>query len=230
MTVNRRKLKKEIARYSFMISGFFVISFGLVLMFETNLGVPPWDVFHLGVYQRAGFLSRGQVMQGTGFFLILLSYLLGVRPHAATVLNMIFIGLFIDFIYYLDLVHIGSGLSLRVAVFLAGSFLMGFGTSTYMTANRGAGPRDSMMVALAQKSGLNMGLVRTLLEITVTLSGILLGGPFGVGTFMFALSIGFFMQMGFRFYRRLKKTPLYEGFLERHFPEDHGLERSSSHA
>ncbi len=228
--VKGRKLKKEIARYIFLVSGFFVISFGLVLMFETDLGVPPWDVFHLGVYGRLGLLTRGQVMQGTGLFLILFSCILGVRPHTATLLNMVFIGLFIDLIYFLNIVHISGGPAFRVLVFFTGSFLMGVGTATYLTANRGAGPRDSLMVGIAAKTGLNMGLVRTFIEVFVTLTGILLGGPFGAGTFMFALSIGFFMQLGFRFYRSLKRSPLYSALLRRFFPEGKSLERSSSHA
>ena len=230
MAANWKNVKIEMARYLFLVAGLFTMSLGLVLMIQTNLGVAPWDVFHLGVYQRLGFLTRGQVIQGTGFFLVAVSWFLGVRPHVGTVLNMFFVGFFVDFIFFLDVIHIQGGLVLRLAALLAGACLMGFGSATYMTARRGSGPRDSLMVALSRRTRLSMGLVRTYMEVGVTLTGILLGGPFGVGTFIFALTIGFFLQAGFKFYDFFKTTPLCRGLLARLDPRGRGLDRRAFHA
>ena len=46
------------------------------------------------------------------------------------------------------------------------------------------------MTGLARRTGLSIRLVRTLLEITVVVIGVLLGGVAGLGTVVFALAIG----------------------------------------
>ncbi len=205
-------IKKEIARYIFLLIGLLIVSFGLVLMIESQVGVAPWDVFHLGLFYRTDILTLGQIMQLTGFMLILFSYLLRVRPTAGTFINMFCIGFFIDLIRSLEIIQTPNIMVLSFLLFTTGVAIMGFGIATYMSANLGAGPRDSLMLALTRISGLNMGLVRMALEIIVLISGFLLGGPLGAGTVIFALSIGFFMQTGFRFYIWLKKTSYYQHF------------------
>ena len=46
------------------------------------------------------------------------------------------------------------------------------------------------MTGLARRTGLSIRLVRTLLEVSVVLIGLALGGVLGVGTIVFALAIG----------------------------------------
>ena len=62
-------------------------------------------------------------------------------------------------------------------------------TGCYIGAGLGPGPRDGIMTGLAEH-GLSVRLARTLIEVTVVISGFLLGGTVGVGTLVFALSIG----------------------------------------
>ena len=58
----------------------------------------------------------------------------------------------------------------------------------------GAGPRDGLMVGLYQTTGLKIGTIRTLIEGSVCFVGWLLGGVVGLGTLVFALSIGWVLQ------------------------------------
>ena len=46
------------------------------------------------------------------------------------------------------------------------------------------------MTGFARRTGLSLRLVRTLLEITVVVIGLLLGGVAGLGTVLYALAIG----------------------------------------
>ncbi len=202
-------LKKEIARYIFLLIGLFTVALGIVIMIETQIGVPPWDVLHLGLFYKINILTLGQVVQGIGLILVLLCFFLKVKPSIATILNMLFVGIFIDLIYFLGFIQVPENILLLYPVFLLGSAIMGFGTATYMSVNRGSGPRDSLMVALTRITRLNMGLIRTFLEITVILVGYLLGGPLGIGTLIFALTIGFFMQKSFSFHKSVKKSSFY---------------------
>ena len=81
---------------------------------------------------------------------------------------------------------LGHGSSLLVA----GIGLVAVGSAFYLGAALGAGPRDSLMLALALRSGWRIGVVRTLLESSAVVAGALLGGTVGIGTIAFALLIG----------------------------------------
>ena len=70
-----------------------------------------------------------------------------------------------------------------------GIVLIGLGSGLYIGAGMGPGPRDGLMTGLARR-GLNIGAVRTGLEVSVLAIGWLLGGTVGAGTVAFALSIG----------------------------------------
>lgn len=62
----------------------------------------------------------------------------------------------------------------------------------------GAGPRDSLMLAIKRTTGVSIRVARGGIEVTVVTLGWLLGGPAGIGTVIFALLIGTFVQWGFR--------------------------------
>jgi uncharacterized membrane protein YczE len=67
--------------------------------------------------------------------------------------------------------------------------MIGVATSLYIGAGLGPGPRDGLMTGLA-KRGRPIGVVRTVLELTVLAAGWLLGGTVGFGTILFALGVG----------------------------------------
>ena len=77
----------------------------------------------------------------------------------------------------------------RIACLVCGVFLNGVATGAYIGAGLGPGPRDGLMTGLAAR-GHSIRVVRTGLEVTVLATGWLLGGTVGVGTLVYALSIG----------------------------------------
>jgi uncharacterized membrane protein YczE len=81
------------------------------------------------------------------------------------------------------------GLVARCAVMASGVVLNGVATGAYIGAGLGPGPRDGLMVGLAVR-GRSIRVVRTSIELTVLVSGWLLGGTVGIGTVVYALCIG----------------------------------------
>ena len=72
---------------------------------------------------------------------------------------------------------------------LGGVVLNGIATGAYIGAGLGPGPRDGLMTGLAAR-GHSIRVVRTSIELTVLVTGWLLGGTVGVGTVVYALAIG----------------------------------------
>jgi uncharacterized membrane protein YczE len=73
---------------------------------------------------------------------------------------------------------------------LLGIAMVGFGSALYITCGLGPGPRDGLMTALHNRSGIRIGRVRLGIEGSVLVAGWLLGGTVGLGTLLFALLIG----------------------------------------
>jgi len=178
-----------LVRYLVMFFGLSLLSLGILLSVRALLGVSAWTVFHLGIAKHIGW-TQGQVSQVVGLGIILVSLLLGIRPAVATILNMFLVGRIYDWLDAANLVSTPAGLLGRYGLLLLSVWVMAAGTALYISVSLGAGPRDSLMLALTKRSGWRIGWVRNGIELGVLLAGALLGGPVGLGTLLFAFGIG----------------------------------------
>lgn len=173
------------------MTGLFLFALGTVCTLRAELGISPWDVLADGIRIHTP-LSFGQAVIGIGAALILVSLVFGVRPGPGTLANMVFIGLFADMLLATD---VGATLdeahlALRMLVLLTGIAIIGLGSALYIGADLGAGPRDSLMVAVAARTRFSIRTARTLIEGSALVIGALLGGRVGIGTAIFAVTIG----------------------------------------
>jgi uncharacterized membrane protein YczE len=178
------------------------------LLVLAGLGLDPWDVFHQGLSRTFG-LAIGTWAIIVGVAVLLLWIPLRQRPGIGTVSNVILVGLTMNVV--LGHVHAPHALAARIACLLCGVFLNGVATGAYIGAGLGPGPRDGLMTGLAAR-GLSIRVVRTGLEVTVLAIGWLLGGTVGVGTVVYALSIGPLAHVFIPLFARGRPTP--EGALE----------------
>lgn len=173
--------------WSRLLVGIGIYGSGVSAMIRGRLGLGPWDLLHQGIFVRTGIsIGTATVLVGLAIFVVLWPF--GVRPGWGSLVNMVLIGVVIDLT--LPYLHAPASLLLRLGYHLAGIAMLGFGTGLYVSAGMGAGPRDSLMLTSAVRSGWPVRRVRTLIEIVVGLLGWLLGGTLGLGTILFALLIG----------------------------------------
>jgi uncharacterized membrane protein YczE len=173
--------------YLQLMIGLFFLAAGIVFILKSNLGMGPWSVFHVGITHHLP-VTLGRVTQIVGLIVIIFSFLLNIYPGIGTILNMVFVGVFIDVVNpYVPPVdtHVH-----QITLLGCGIILVGLATGLYINANLGAGPRDGLMLGLSRKTGRSIRLVRNSIEVTVLCGGFILGGPVGVGTVVFALAIG----------------------------------------
>ncbi|MFF8319896.1 YitT family protein [Streptomyces bobili] len=165
------------------------------LLVRAGLGLEPWNVLHQGLAELSG-LSIGVVSIIVGAAVLLLWIPLRQRPGLGTVSNVFVVGLAMD--GTLALLPEAHGLAVRVPLLMAGILLNGAATGLYIAASFGPGPRDGLMTGLHRRTGRSIRLMRTAVEITVVATGFALGGTIGVGTLLYALSIGPLAQLFLR--------------------------------
>jgi len=165
------------------------------LLVVAGLGLEPWNVLHQGLAELTG-LTIGVVSIIVGAAVLLLWIPLRQRPGLGTVSNVFVVGLAMD--GTLALVPEAHSLAVRIPLMLTGILLNGAATGLYIAARLGPGPRDGLMTGLHRRTGRSIRLLRTAIEIVVVATGFALGGTVGIGTVLYAVSIGPLAQLFLR--------------------------------
>ncbi|MGH3491885.1 MAG: YczE/YyaS/YitT family protein [Sciscionella sp.] len=178
-------------RLTQLIAGLICYGVSMAMMVRAHLGLDPWDVLHQGLHQRTG-LSFGLVTGLTGVLVLLAWIPLRQRPGVGTIANVIVIAVAVQLA--LDLLPAPAALPARIALLLGGVVLNALATASYVGARLGPGPRDGLMTGIHARAGLSIRFARISVEILVLITGWLLGGTVGVGTVLYAASIGALTQ------------------------------------
>jgi uncharacterized membrane protein YczE len=174
------------ARLVQLTAGLVLFGVSLALLVRSDLGLDPWDVFHQGFSRTTGIpIGISTILLGAVVLLIWVP--LRQKPGVGTVGNVILVGLTLDGALAI-LPSVGS-LPVRWSYLLGGIALNGLATGAYIGAGMGPGPRDGLMVGIAAR-GHSLRVVRTLIEVSVLVIGYLMGGTVGIGTVLYALTIG----------------------------------------
>ncbi|GAA5104522.1 YczE/YyaS/YitT family protein [Haloechinothrix salitolerans] len=179
------------ARLTQLIVGLALYGTSMAMMTRAGLGLSPWDVLHEGLTVHAG-LSFGAITAITSGVVLLAWVPLRQRPGLGTLANVVVIAVTVDLVrLVLPEQH---ELGWQIALLVGGVVLNGVATAAYIGVRLGPGPRDGLMTGLVMTTGRSVQVVRTAIEAGVLLTGWLLGGTVGVGTVLYALSIGTLTQ------------------------------------
>ncbi len=179
---------EKITRRSIQLAiGLLLYGTGIAMLVRGELGVAPWDVLTLGIISHLP-LSFGIVTVIISGFVLLCWIPLRERPGLGTLLNALLVGPAADL--GLFLFPETDPLWARITYLVGGVVMIGLATGLYIGARFGPGPRDGLMTGLHRVTGLPIWVTRTSLEVSVVLIGWLLGGVAGIGTIVFALTIG----------------------------------------
>ena len=191
-------------RAAALVLGLALFALGIALQLEAGLGLGPWDVLNQGIQERTP-LSFGAANIAVAVVVLVIAWRLGARIGPGTVANAVLIGVFVDLALANDTVAALSSrpLGARAALLVAAILIVGVGSALYIGAAFGAGPRDSLMLVGARRTGRRIGLVRVVLELGVAVLGFVLGGTVGLGTVLFAVGIGPAVELSFAVLVRL---------------------------
>ena len=204
-------------RFSKLILGLFLYALGIVLTIQANIGYGPWEVFHVGLSAATG-LSIGGASIIVGLIIVVITVLMGERIGIGTLLNMLLIGFFLDLLLAIGLIPRIENTLVGIIVLIIGLYVISLGSYFYIGSGFGAGPRDSLMVALTRKLRWPIGLIRSLIELTATIFGWMLGGMVGIGTLISGFAIGFCVHSSFKLLKfdptKIHHSTLNESYAE----------------
>ena len=177
----------------FLIIGLMLFGLGESFLVAAGIGVSPWTVFAQGLMVQTGW-SIGTATAVLSFAVLALWIPLRQSPGIGTVANAIIIALVLEFA--VPLLPVVDAFAGKLAYSVAGILVTGIGGAIYLIANLGPGPRDGLMTGLQRVTQFPIAHVRSAIEVSVVVLGVLLGGTFGIGTILFAFGIGPAMALG----------------------------------
>lgn len=190
---------KSFPRDFFVIQiGFLLYGLSIALAIRANLGTGTWAVLDVALAQLSGW-TPGTMTVLVGFAVLLSALLLREQVGWGTLGNILSIGPWLDLALYL-IPSVENNWPLQLLMLLAGILTQGVATAVYIGVDAGAGPRDSLMLAIKRTTGVSYRMARGMIEITVLVVGWLLGGPAGIGTAIHALLVGTAMQWAFKIF------------------------------
>jgi uncharacterized membrane protein YczE len=199
-------------RWSTFIRDFIVIQIGfllyglaIALIVRADLGTGTWVVLEVALANILG-IKIGTMTVYMGFFVLIIALLLREQVGWGTLGNILSIGPWLNL--FLDLIGTpDNNIALQIVMLLLGVLIQGIATAVYIGVEAGAGPRDSLMLAIHRTTGVSIRIARGAIEVIVVLIGWLLGGPLGLGTVIFAILIGPSVQWAFKLFKVHPHTP-----------------------
>jgi uncharacterized membrane protein YczE len=165
---------------------------------HAGIGIAPWDVLGQGISIQTG-LSFGVSTVIVSIIVLICWIPLRVKPGFATVANALTIGLFADF--WLMVLPNPSAYWQQLVMFLLGILVVALATGLYISSRLGSGPRDGLMQGTANALDKPFWLVRTAYEGSVLTIGWLMGGQVREGTLIFAVTIGYLVQVSLKLFK-----------------------------
>ena len=178
--------------------GFILFGLAITLMIRGNLGTSAWVVLEAALAYKLG-ITVGTMTVIMGFLVLTSAVVMREKIGWGTLANILSIGPWVD-MWNSFTPSVTNNLPLQVGMLLFAILLMGLGSAIYIGVDAGAGPRDSLMLAIKRTTGVSIRVARAIIEVTVVAIGWLLGGPAGVGTVVYALLVGPAIQWGFKLF------------------------------
>jgi len=183
----RHRWDLSIRRTFILCFGLFIFGLGDSLLVQSATGNAPWTVLAEGIAKKID-ISLGISTFAISTLILLLWIPLREKPGFGTIANIVIIASAIQL--GISIFPTANNLLIGIAMDFTGVAMVGMGSALYITCALGPGPRDGLMTAIHNRSGVRVGRVRLGIEGTVFALGAFLGGTIGIGTALFALFIG----------------------------------------
>tara|TARA_X000000368_G_C22979704_1_gene689343 strand:- start:202 stop:867 length:666 start_codon:yes stop_codon:yes gene_type:complete len=186
-SLDELNLKPKNLTILYLIFGLILFGIGETMLVTAGLGVSPWFVLHQGLSFKTGY-TIGVTTLIISIIVLLFWIPLKQKPGIGTILNTILISIVVDI--SMPYLPYPQEFFFQLLQVLMGIIIIGFGSGFYLIANLGPGSRDGLMTGIQKKTNLSFTLIRTLIELSAVAFGWYLGGIVGLGTVLYAITIG----------------------------------------
>ena len=192
--------------------GSIIISFAVVMMLKSLMGVSSWDTLHYSLHKLTG------ITVGTATIYVALSFTVFVTiankdpKYIGMVIPIVLVGYLIDLFNLVILVnYLPVSFGARILTYFVGLCFIPLGGSLLIISSFPAGVFDEFMITIMRifKTN-NLIMVRVIIEIAAVLVALVLGfiagiqfGMINIGTLVFSLTVGMFIKQYLKIFERI---------------------------
>lgn len=164
-----------------IVIGSIIAAYGITLALYAGFGGATLAVLWQGI-SRTFHISIGMASLIVAIIMIVFSFFYDrSQIHIGTIIYQLVYSLCVD-------------LFANALIMLLGVMLFAVGTGVYAAASLGRGSYEALTFSLAEKNGWQVKAVRMILDIVMVLTGVLLGGKFGICTIVTIIISGPIIQ------------------------------------
>ena len=180
MNIKEIKSHDLLKRILIITVGSIIAAYGITLALYAGFGGATLAVLWQGI-SKTFHISIGMASFVVAIVMILFAVIYDRKQiHIGTVLYQIVYSLCVDLFANL---HIYSRyMWINFFIMLAGVILFAAGTGLYASTSLGRGSYEAVTFALAEKNNWQVKILRMILDVVMVVTGVLLGGSFGVCT------------------------------------------------
>ncbi|AEB25650.1 MULTISPECIES: YczE/YyaS/YitT family protein [Bacillus] len=177
-------------KYVFYVLGIIILTFGISVTIQSDLGTSPFDALIVGLSVNAG-LTVGSWEVIIAFLLICCNSMLKrQRPEFSGMITAFITGIGIDlWLFFLHRIITPELWYGKAGCFAIGLVVIGIGTATYLHTNFAPIPVDRLTLIIRELTGRSIFFSRTVIYFVFFILALILKGPVGVGTF-FTVCLG----------------------------------------
>ena len=175
-----------------IVIGSIIAAYGITLALYAGFGGATLAVLWQGV-SRTFHISIGMASLILAIIMIVFSFFYDrSQIHIGTIIYQLVYSLCVDL--FANAHVYSTHLWVNALIMLLGVMLFAVGTGVYAAASLGRGSYEALTFSLAEKNGWQVKAVRMILDIVMVLTGVLLGGKFGICTIVTIIISGPIIQ------------------------------------
>ena len=175
-----------------IVIGSIIAAYGITLALYAGFGGATLAVLWQGI-SRTFHISIGMASLIVAIIMIVFSFFYdSSQIHIGTIIYQLVNSLCVDL--FANAHVYSTQLWVNALIMLLGVMLFAVGTGVYAAASLGRGSYEALTFSLAEKNGWQVKAVRMILDIVMVLTGVLLGGKFGICTIVTIIISGPIIQ------------------------------------
>lgn len=172
-------------KYVFYVLGIMILTFGISVTIQSDLGTSPFDALIVGLSVHAGLTVGSWEIIIAFLFICCNSMLKRQRPEFSGMITAFITGIGIDmWLFILHRVITPELWYGKAGCFAIGLVVIGIGTATYLHTNFAPIPVDRLTIIVRDLTGRSIFFSRTVIYFIFFILAVMLKGPVGIGTLL----------------------------------------------
>lgn len=179
----------------FYFIGLIILTLGIALAVQSQLGTSPFDALLVGLYRTIG-LSIGSWEVVVGFSMIIGNAVIErKRPEYFALITSLVTGIGIDtwLLIIGDIITPQTWMTQTVCLIFS-LFFTGLGIAIYLQSLVAPNPMDRSMIIISNLTGWGMTVSRAAISVVLVIIAFFFNGAIGIGTLANAVLVGMLIQ------------------------------------